>query len=65
MAGFSQGGALALHYALRSPHQLAGCIALSTWLPLSADFPQALSPTAASLPILQVSNVYVHISYSI
>ena len=28
VAGFSQGGALALHVALRSEHQLGGCIAL-------------------------------------
>jgi len=37
MAGFSQGGAIALHAALRYPHTLAGLMALSTWLPLSAS----------------------------
>jgi phospholipase/carboxylesterase len=34
VAGFSQGGAVALHAALRYPERLAGIIALSTYLPL-------------------------------
>ena len=34
IAGFSQGGAIALRTALRYPHRLAGLIAMSTWLPL-------------------------------
>jgi phospholipase/carboxylesterase len=34
LAGFSQGGALALHTMLYSQHQYAGVIALSTYLPL-------------------------------
>lgn len=32
VAGFSQGGHLALKTALFSPQRLAGCVALSTWL---------------------------------
>ena len=35
IAGFSQGGVIAMHTALRSPAPLAGLLALSTWLPLS------------------------------
>jgi len=35
LAGFSQGGAIALHTALRHPQRLAGLMALSTWLPLA------------------------------
>lgn len=35
IAGFSQGGAMALHTALRYPEKLAGIIALSTYLPLA------------------------------
>jgi len=35
IAGFSQGGALALHTGLRYPQKLAGIIALSTYLPLA------------------------------
>ena len=34
VAGFSQGGAIAIHAALRFHHKLAGLLALSTWLPL-------------------------------
>lgn len=36
LAGFSQGGAMALHTALHIPAQLAGVIALSAYLPLAA-----------------------------
>jgi phospholipase/carboxylesterase len=54
LAGFSQGGALALHVSLRYPLQLAGCIALSSWLPLRESYPSALSPSSTTLPILQV-----------
>lgn len=38
LAGFSQGGAIALHTALRYPHRLAGLMALSTYLPLQDSF---------------------------
>ena len=34
LAGFSQGGAIALHAGLRYPSQLAGLLALSTYLPI-------------------------------
>jgi phospholipase/carboxylesterase len=34
LAGFSQGGAMALHTALRHPERLAGIMALSCFLPL-------------------------------
>jgi len=34
LAGFSQGGAIALHTGLRYPKRLAGILALSTYLPL-------------------------------
>jgi phospholipase/carboxylesterase len=39
LAGFSQGGAMALHTALRYEHALAGVLALSTYLPLAAKLP--------------------------
>ena len=35
LAGFSQGGAIALHTGLRHPARLAGIMALSTYLPLA------------------------------
>ena len=38
VAGFSQGGAIALHTALRYPERLAGLMGLSTWLPLLSQF---------------------------
>ncbi|XP_038613789.1 acyl-protein thioesterase 2 isoform X1 [Tachyglossus aculeatus] len=41
LGGFSQGGALSLYTALTCPHQLAGIVALSCWLPLHRAFPQA------------------------
>ena len=39
LAGFSQGGAIALHTALRYADTLGGIIALSTYLPLKASLP--------------------------
>lgn len=39
LAGFSQGGAIALHAALRHPESLAGVMALSTYLPLQQYLP--------------------------
>lgn len=38
VAGFSQGGAIALHTALRQTEPLGGLMALSTYLPLQDDF---------------------------
>lgn len=61
IAGFSQGGALAFHTALRSPHAIGGCIGLSTWLPFSADYPAALSPAATGIKILQVNFFFLFI----
>jgi len=39
IAGFSQGGAIALHTGLRYPQGLAGILALSTYLPLPERLP--------------------------
>lgn len=54
-AGFSQGGAIALHAALRYPERLGGLMALSTYLPLPDAFEAevAENPAAAerNLPI--------------
>lgn len=38
LAGFSQGGAIASHTAVRLPHRVAGLMALSTYLPLQRYF---------------------------
>ncbi|CAF2421781.1 unnamed protein product [Rotaria sp. Silwood2] len=50
-----RGGAIAVHAALTCPHTLAGVIALSTWLPLSTTFPEALvsGDKKINLPIIQ------------
>jgi phospholipase/carboxylesterase len=47
LAGFSQGGAMALQVATRHPEKLAAVIALSCYLPLAKDF--ATQRTAANL----------------
>jgi len=61
VAGFSQGGALALHVSLRFPEALGGCVALSTWLPLREDYPAAFSASQAALSILQVHGDSDHV----
>lgn len=43
LAGFSQGGAMALHVGLRYPKKLAGIIALSAYLPLHDLLPAEMS----------------------
>ena len=40
LAGFSQGGAIALHCGIRYPKPLAGIMALSTYLPLKSSLKQ-------------------------
>ena len=51
LAGFSQGGAIALQTGLRYPENLAGIMALSTYLPLAAALPQEASPANRKTPI--------------
>lgn len=50
LAGFSQGGAIALHTALRQPEPFAGLMALSTWLPMGAAFVSEVMQSEASQP---------------
>lgn len=50
VAGFSQGGAMALHIATRHPETLAGVIALSCYLPLSRELAAARNPANQSTP---------------
>lgn len=52
LAGFSQGGAVALHVGLRHAEPLAGIIALSCYLPLRARLGIELAPANRSVPIL-------------
>lgn len=52
IAGFSQGGAIALQTALRYPQRLAGVMALSSYLPLRDSLAAELSAANRELPIL-------------
>jgi len=51
LAGFSQGGAIALYEGLRHPGRLAGILALSTYLPLDDTLAAEAHPSSAALPI--------------
>lgn len=51
LAGFSQGGAIALQTALRHPSRLAGVMALSTYVPLADLLPAEASAANRDLPI--------------
>ena len=51
VAGFSQGGAMALHLATRHPDTFAGVIALSTYLPLAQDFAKLRNGANLRTPI--------------
>jgi phospholipase/carboxylesterase len=53
LAGFSQGGAVALHLALRHPERLAGVLALSTYLVDEESLAREAHPANAGLPIFQ------------
>jgi phospholipase/carboxylesterase len=52
IAGFSQGGAIAMHAALRHPERLAGLLALSTYLPLADTLATELDDANRLIPIL-------------
>ena len=51
IAGFSQGGAMALFTALRWPERLGAIVALSTYLPLGDTLREELHPANAGLPV--------------
>ncbi len=51
LAGFSQGGAMALHIATRHPEKLAGVIALSCYLPLAREFATDRSAANFTTPV--------------
>jgi phospholipase/carboxylesterase len=50
LAGFSQGGAIAMHTALRFPQRLAGLMALSTWMPLESTIAREVVESEQSQP---------------
>lgn len=51
LAGFSQGGAIALHTALRQTAPLGGVLALSSYLPLAETVTREASANAQQTPI--------------
>lgn len=51
LAGFSQGGAIALHAGLRHRGPLAGIMALSTYLPLASALKDEAAPGSHALPL--------------
>ena len=52
LAGFSQGGAIALHTGLRYPQALAGILAMSAPVPQVESLVHELSPANAHRPVL-------------
>lgn len=58
LAGFSQGGAIALHTALRHGERLAGVLALSTYLPLFLKLEQERARANNALPIFMAHGSY-------
>ena len=67
LAGFSQGGVIALHTALRFPQKLGGVLALSTYLPTIAQLDTEAAAVNAHLPIFMAHGTLdpvVDISYA-
>jgi phospholipase/carboxylesterase len=58
LAGFSQGGAIALQTALRYPERLAGVMALSTYLPLVTKLAAERHAINGDIPILMAHGSY-------
>lgn len=58
LAGFSQGGAIALHAGLRQAEPLAGILALSTYLPLHTSIFTELTAAGRATPILMCHGLY-------
>jgi phospholipase/carboxylesterase len=58
VAGFSQGGAIALQTGLRYTERLAGILALSTYLPLSTNLGKERSEANRDLPIFMAHGSY-------
>ncbi|OGA50916.1 MAG: carboxylesterase [Betaproteobacteria bacterium RIFCSPLOWO2_12_FULL_62_58] len=58
LAGFSQGGAVALQTGLRWPQRLAGIMALSTYVPLAESLPQEAAAGNAKTPIFMAHGTH-------
>ena len=58
LAGFSQGGAMALHTGLRQAERLAGIMALSCFLPLADKVAADASAANRAAPILMAHGIH-------
>lgn len=58
LAGFSQGGAMALHTGLRYPSKLGGVLALSAYLPLPERFQNEANPVNKTTSIMMCHGTY-------
>ncbi|TFW73349.1 carboxylesterase [Methylotenera oryzisoli] len=58
LAGFSQGGAIALHTALRYPQRLAGVLALSTYVPLHSSLSKEAHAANMNTPIFMAHGTF-------
>lgn len=58
IAGFSQGGAIALHTALRYPQKLGGILALSTYLPVKTKLASEMNPENTRIPIFMAHGIF-------
>ncbi|MCK5918958.1 MAG: alpha/beta hydrolase fold domain-containing protein [Cocleimonas sp.] len=57
LAGFSQGGVIALQTGLRYPKQLAGIVALSTYLPFAESTLKQTTETQKKVPIFAAHGI--------
>jgi phospholipase/carboxylesterase len=67
LAGFSQGGAVALYTGLRHPRRLAGIVALSTYLVGGEALATEASPANRDVPIFMAHGTYdpvVHLAWA-
>jgi phospholipase/carboxylesterase len=58
LAGFSQGGAVALHSALRFPQRLAGVLGLSTYLPLKSWLAKEAHHANRDIPVFMAHGTF-------
>jgi len=58
LAGFSQGGAIALHTGLRHAERLAGIMALSSYVPLSETLPAEATAANRDVPVFMAHGTY-------
>jgi len=58
LAGFSQGGAIALQTGLRHPDRLAGIMALSTYVPIAESLEREAHVANRDVPIFMAHGLY-------